>query len=105
MATRRRHPVRPAAARTALLRAGFTQSIWPGIPGAHRQWILTWHNRYHIVRVILGPDRGHQTVITGHHDGARWHADNEQRHRDHIAAVRAGLAALHRIRHQQQEAA
>jgi hypothetical protein len=99
----RRHPVRLTAARKALLRAGFVQSIWPA--GNTPQWILTWHDRHHIVRVILGPDRGHQTVITGHHDGTRWHADTEQRHRDHVAAARAGLAQWHRVRTPQRQAA
>jgi hypothetical protein len=58
-----------------------------------------------MVRVILGPDRGHQVVIAGHHDGARWHADTEQRYQDHVGATRAGLAALHRVHAQQRQAA
>lgn len=97
MTTMRRHPVSPAAARKALLRAGFVQSIWPDQPGQSRQWILTWTDRHHLIKVVLGPDRGHQVVIVGHHDGQRWHADTEQRHTDHVAAVRAALAQWHRF--------
>lgn len=88
--TRRRRCVPIANARLALLRHGFVQQIWPAVPGHHRQWILTWHNRHHLIRVILGPDRGHQTLILSHHDGTRWHADHEQRHRYPVTSDSSG---------------
>lgn len=97
MTAARRHPVTLAATRRVLRRAGFAQHVWPAEPGHANQTIFTWTDRHHLIKVVLGPDRGHQTVIVGHHDGQRWHADTEQRHTDHVAAVRAALAQWHRF--------